>query len=157
RGLRSSPVGDAIRSRGLAARSPTGSGSAAQSELVVQKEGAMKRAKMRSECDTMRLRSGRTSMSEAGTSAAEVHEAAEVSRPAGPAGQEGPTLELAPQHLALVRGSAIADDVATARGYCSITSRAELRRRGFSDSQCLVPSLLIPVRDVTGELATYQI
>lgn len=64
---------------------------------------------------------------------------------------------LLPQHAALIRESAIAPRVAAARGYRSVESRAELERLGFSQSQRNVPCLLIPIHDVHGELATYQI
>ncbi len=61
-----------------------------------------------------------------------------------------------PQHQALIVASAISPEVASARGYRSIKTKAELRRRGFSDSQCRVPALLIPIYGPTGELSTYQ-
>lgn len=64
---------------------------------------------------------------------------------------------LLPQHHTLIVESAIAPEVAAARGYCSVTNRAELRRLGFGDAQCRVPALLIPVRGVTGAIVTYQI
>ncbi|MBZ5639168.1 MAG: DUF3854 domain-containing protein [Acidobacteriia bacterium] len=64
---------------------------------------------------------------------------------------------LLPQHGDLIRASAISPEVAAARGYQSITSRAELQRLGFTKPQQIVPSLLIPIRGVSGEIATYQI
>jgi len=64
---------------------------------------------------------------------------------------------LLPQHEALIRGSGISPEVATARGYRSVTSRAELRRLGFGASQCLVPALLVPVWNVMGSVVLYQI
>src|SRR5215208_5849269 len=66
-------------------------------------------------------------------------------------------MDLLPQHAALLAASAIAGDVARGRGYRSITTRAELRRLGFSDSQCRVPALLVPVWDVTKDIALYQL
>jgi hypothetical protein len=64
---------------------------------------------------------------------------------------------LLPQHERLVVASAITPEVAAARGYRSATSKAELKRLGFSDFQCRVPALLVPVFSVFGEVATYQI
>jgi hypothetical protein len=64
---------------------------------------------------------------------------------------------LAPRHREKLRASAIAPAVAEARGYRSAASKAELRRLGFSDTQCRVPALVIPVWDVFGEVANYQI
>ena len=42
---------------------------------------------------------------------------------------------LLPQHVALLRASAISDAVAAARGYRSVTVKAELTRLGFSERQ----------------------
>jgi DNA polymerase-1 len=56
-----------------------------------------------------------------------------------------------------LEASAVNREVAEARGYRSITTRAELTRLGFGDSQRRVPALLIPVRNVHGEIATYQL
>lgn len=64
---------------------------------------------------------------------------------------------LLPQHQRLIEESQIASDVAAARGYRSITTKADARRLGFADAQCNVPALLIPVWGVDGEIATYQL
>ena len=56
----------------------------------------------------------------------------------------------------LIDESGIAPDVAEARGYRTIEKKVELKTLGFSDSQCNVPGLLIPVHSPTGEIATYQ-
>jgi hypothetical protein len=61
------------------------------------------------------------------------------------------------QHREFLVQSAIAPDVAMARGYRSITDKAELERLGFSPAQQLVPGLLIPIRGHRGEVATYQL
>lgn len=53
--------------------------------------------------------------------------------------------------------SAITPQVANARGYRSVTKKAELGRFGFSDYQRRTPTLLLPVWNVYGEIATYQI
>src|SRR5688500_223591 len=66
------------------------------------------------------------------------------------------TTILAPHHAALIDASAITPEVAAARGYRTVTSRAELRRRGFSDAQARTPALLIPVFGVSGEVKLYQ-
>jgi len=66
------------------------------------------------------------------------------------------TLLLLPQHQALIESSAIAPEVAAARGYRSVTTKAEMQRLGFGASQARVPALLIPVHDVHGQIATYQ-
>ena len=65
--------------------------------------------------------------------------------------------DLAPQHAALLQASAIKPEVVAARGYRTVTTRAELRRLGFSDAQAREPALLVPVRTVHGEIGTYQI
>jgi hypothetical protein len=65
-------------------------------------------------------------------------------------------LELLPQHRKLIEDSAIRHNVAIARGYRSITRRAELERLGFARSQQNVPALLIPIWGVTGEVVNYQ-
>lgn len=64
---------------------------------------------------------------------------------------------LLPQHEALIVASAVAPEVARARGYRSVLKRAELRGLGFGERQCRVPALLVPVWNVAGEIATYQI
>jgi hypothetical protein len=64
--------------------------------------------------------------------------------------------DLLPQHATLIRASGIAPDVAAARGYRSVITKVDLKRAGFADSQCIVPTLLIPVHDARGELALYQ-
>jgi hypothetical protein len=63
---------------------------------------------------------------------------------------------LLPQHREKLRSSAISDEVAKARGFRSATTRRELKDKGFSDGQQLVPALLIPLHDVSGEIANYQ-
>jgi hypothetical protein len=64
---------------------------------------------------------------------------------------------LLPQHAALLTASAITDEVAEARGYRSVTVKAELTRLGFSDRQARAPALLLPVHGATGGIALYQI
>jgi hypothetical protein len=57
---------------------------------------------------------------------------------------------LLPGHLQLLRDSGISAEVARARGYRSIETKAGLKNYGFSESQRIVPSLLIPHFDVIG-------
>jgi hypothetical protein len=64
---------------------------------------------------------------------------------------------LAEQHQRRILQSSIAPEVARARGYRSINVKAELRRLGFTDAQCRVPALLLPVWNVFGEVANYQL
>ena len=66
-------------------------------------------------------------------------------------------MELLDAHKALLEGSAIAARVADQRGYWSATTKAQLKELGFGDAQRRVPALVIPVRDVHGEIATYLI
>lgn len=61
-----------------------------------------------------------------------------------------------PQHHALLERSGISPDVAAARGYFSARSKADLQRLGFGLAQQLVPTLVIPVHSVTGDIVTYQ-
>lgn len=63
---------------------------------------------------------------------------------------------LLPQHAALLAESGISPEVATARGYRSITKKVDLRTRGFTDRQFRLPALLIPIWGVTGEVVLYQ-
>ena len=64
---------------------------------------------------------------------------------------------LAPHHrLSLEVVSGISSEVITARGYRSVTVKAELRRLGFSESQCLTPGLLLPVWGLSGDVESYQ-
>ncbi len=64
---------------------------------------------------------------------------------------------LMPNHAALITASGISDEIARARGYRTVSTKAELKKLGFSEAQRRTPALLIPVRSVSGEIATYQI
>jgi len=70
---------------------------------------------------------------------------------------EAAVVDLAPHHAALIRDSAITPEVAAARGYRTVTVRAELRRLGFSEAQARVPALLVPVWTVRGDVGLYQL
>src|SRR5439155_18971325 len=63
---------------------------------------------------------------------------------------------LFPHHQELLGASAIAPDVARERGYVSVDTQRRLEVAGYSKTQCRVPGLLIPVRDVTGEVVGYE-
>src|SRR3954464_14626148 len=60
-------------------------------------------------------------------------------------------------HQALLEASGISGPVGAARGYASVETKRRLESAGFAPSQRRVPGLLIPVWDVHGELATYQL
>jgi hypothetical protein len=64
---------------------------------------------------------------------------------------------LLPQHQELLTDSGITAEVAAARGYFSANTKAELKRLGFSELQRRTPALVIPIWDVFGQIATYQI
>ncbi len=64
---------------------------------------------------------------------------------------------LLPQHAALLTASAITDEVAESRDYRSVEQKARLTELGFSSTQARVPALLIPIWNVRGEIALYQI
>ncbi len=68
-----------------------------------------------------------------------------------------PGLSLLPQYEKLLIDSAISPKVAQERGYRSVEKKADLKVRGFTDSQCRVPALLLPVWDINGEIVNYQI
>ncbi len=61
-------------------------------------------------------------------------------------------VDLLRQHQAMLNASAISPEVAAARGYRSVQTKAELGRLGFGNSQRLVPTLLIPIWNVNGEI-----
>ena len=63
---------------------------------------------------------------------------------------------LADQLRQRILSASIKGVIARARGYRSTDVKAELRRLGFTDSQCRVPAFLLPVWNVLGEIANYQ-
>jgi hypothetical protein len=79
-----------------------------------------------------------------------------ASRKLGLQPASGERLWLLPDHAALIRDSGITAQVAQARGYRSITTKTDLTGVGFAESQRRVPTLLIPVYNVHGDIATYQ-
>ncbi len=56
----------------------------------------------------------------------------------------------------LIEESGISLDVIERRGYRTVEKKAELKRLGFSDAQCGVPGLLIPIYGPSGEVVLYQ-
>ena len=66
-------------------------------------------------------------------------------------------LSIFPQHQQLLAASAISPEVARERGYVSADTKKQLERLGFSGYQQRVPALVVPVHDVTGAIATYQL
>ncbi len=65
--------------------------------------------------------------------------------------------QLLPHHAELIRRSAVSEEVALARGYRSVTTKAAARQLGFGSSQLSVPALVVPIWSVSGELGTYQL
>jgi hypothetical protein len=64
---------------------------------------------------------------------------------------------LAPNHLqALVKDSGLSRQVISRRGYRTVRTKADLKQLGFAASQHLVPTLLLPIWGVTGEIVGYQ-
>src|SRR5262245_61081226 len=66
-------------------------------------------------------------------------------------------LDLSEDHAARLADSAIAAEVAKARGYRTVRKKSELLNFGFSRAQCRVPALLVPVWGVTRQIVAYQI
>ena len=65
---------------------------------------------------------------------------------------------LLPQHQARLDASSIAPEVAAMRGYFSAKRRRDLEAFGFQGRQAqLVPSLVIPIFDVRGQVAIHQL
>jgi putative DNA primase/helicase len=65
-------------------------------------------------------------------------------------------IEILPQHAAKLAASGVSREVAAARGYRSIDTKAGLKREGFAPAQCRAPALLVPIHDVTGTVRTLQ-
>ncbi len=76
--------------------------------------------------------------------------------PSPPSPEEILAARLSPDHRKLIDASAIWPEVAVERGYRTIRIKAELEELGFAKYQRRVPTLLVPIRNVAGELVTYQ-
>ena len=68
-----------------------------------------------------------------------------------------PNITVLGQHRKFLRVRAVADEVATDRGYSSAIRKSDLERLGFGRSQQLVPTLVIPVWSVRAEVESYQL
>lgn len=64
---------------------------------------------------------------------------------------------LSPEHLKRLVDSGIDSGCIRARGYYTETSKSELGRIGFGNSQRLTPALVIPLWDVDGRVASHQL
>ncbi|MHB1927658.1 MAG: DUF927 domain-containing protein [Leptospirillum sp.] len=79
-----------------------------------------------------------------------------------PAPDPGPVLdslqpaELSAIHQELFRSSAINPEIASERGYRTVTDAKILIRLGFTPQQRITPTLLIPLHSVTGEVGNIQ-
>jgi putative DNA primase/helicase len=58
-------------------------------------------------------------------------------------------------HAEILTAAAISPEVIAARGYRSVTTKAELSRLGFGARQQITPTLLLPVWNVHGENGLY--
>jgi Domain of unknown function (DUF3854)/Domain of unknown function (DUF927) len=75
-----------------------------------------------------------------------------------PQGQTEPSRPIYDRHLAMLcEESGIDDAVIKSRGYWTASRKSELRDLGFTQPQRRVPALVIPIHDVHGEIASYQI
>lgn len=64
--------------------------------------------------------------------------------------------KLSTEHIGMLHDeSGISDDVILARGYRTITDKAELKGLGFAPEQCKVPGLLLPLHTTDGENTLY--
>jgi hypothetical protein len=64
---------------------------------------------------------------------------------------------LLPHHGAMVRDSALTDEVIAARGYWTATRAADLARLGFASAHRIPPSFVIPLYGLDGGVVNYQI
>src|SRR5262249_46326481 len=74
----------------------------------------------------------------------------------GGGGVTWPARELLPQHAELIKESAISEEVATERGYFSVSRPKDLEGM-FPKSQQRAPALVIPLHDVSGERFSFQL
>jgi len=73
-------------------------------------------------------------------------------------GDELDGLKLSSGHTQMLKvESGISEEVIHARGYVTVTDKKELRKLGFSEAQTQVPTLLMPLWTVDGEVGTYQL
>ncbi len=92
-------------------------------------------------------------------SAENEHNVAAEARPApAPAAPEYALAgALSPDHRRMVLvESGVSPEVAWARGYRTVETKAGLGRLGFSGPQCNPPGLLVPIHSPLGEISSYQ-
>jgi hypothetical protein len=65
-------------------------------------------------------------------------------------------MSLSKHHADLVKRSGISAEVRDARGYRTVTGRAELEALGYAPDQCRVPGLLVPIYGLDGNVVTSQ-
>jgi hypothetical protein len=63
---------------------------------------------------------------------------------------------LSDRHKAKLTASGISAEVAAQRGYVTVVTKKRLLDLGFGSAAARVPTLLIPVHNVIGEIAFYQ-
>jgi len=68
-----------------------------------------------------------------------------------------PYSSLLPNHIDLLIASAISPEVSRERGYRTETVKAHAQKLGFGAAQCCTPALLIPLFNVRGDIAGYQL
>jgi hypothetical protein len=64
---------------------------------------------------------------------------------------------LAPHHAEMLDKAGIASEVIAERGYWTAQTKQELAALGLADYQQNVPSLVIPITNASGDIATYQV
>jgi hypothetical protein len=69
----------------------------------------------------------------------------------------GRVKELLSHHLEALHASAITDDTIALRGYWSARKAVELERLGYRRNTVSLPALVLPTRDVRGEIIGYQV
>ena len=66
-------------------------------------------------------------------------------------------MSLHDHHRTMLEGeSGISPEVIATRGYETVTTKTEMKRRGFTPAQQLTPALLFPVFDPTGGRAAHE-
>jgi hypothetical protein len=71
--------------------------------------------------------------------------------------QDGNRKPLSPEHRNQLEASGISEEVIRERGYYTETVKADLGRLGYARSQQQTPSLVIPIKNLDGEICQHQI
>lgn len=66
------------------------------------------------------------------------------------------SFRLLEHHQKLIDDSRISPEQVLLRGYRSVISQRELSEVGFAEYQCRTPGLLMPIRNIAGEVVTYS-